>query len=119
MPEAATAGVMFFGELGLDGRVRPVRGVLPAVVAAAQHGFGRVMVASQNAAEALLVPGVRVIAAATLTEAADWLRGLPGPTAAGRPPPNTTAPTTYRTVMYRTGLAPSPPHPATPSRAAR
>ena len=79
VPEAATAGVMFFGELGLDGRVRPVRGVLPAVVAAAEQGFGRVMVAPDNAREALLVPGVRVIAPATLTEAADWLRGLPGP----------------------------------------
>ena len=79
VPEAATAGVMFFGELGLDGQVRPVRGVLPAVVAAAEYGFGKVMVAQQNAAEAILVPGVRVIAPATLTEAADWLRGLPGP----------------------------------------
>jgi len=79
VPQAAIAGVMFFGELGLDGRVRPVRGVLPAVAAAAQHGFGKVMVAEQNAAEALMVPGVRVIAAATLSRAADWLRGLPGP----------------------------------------
>ena len=77
--QAASAGVMFFGELGLDGRVRPVRGVLPAVAAAVQQGFGRVMVAVQNAEEALLVPGVRVIAAATLTQAADCLRGLPGP----------------------------------------
>jgi magnesium chelatase family protein len=79
VPREAAAGVMFFGELGLDGRLRPVRGVLPAVVAAAQGGFGTVMVAEQNAAEAVLVPGVRVIAAASLTEAADWLRGLPGP----------------------------------------
>ena len=70
---------MFFGELGLDGRVRPVRGVLPAVAAAAQHGFSQVMVATPNAGEACLVPGVKVIAAATLTEAADWLRGTPGP----------------------------------------
>jgi magnesium chelatase family protein len=79
VPKAATARVMFFGELGLDGRVRPVRGVLPAVAAAAQHGFGQVMVATENAGEACLVPGVQVIAAATLTEAADWLRGVPGP----------------------------------------
>jgi magnesium chelatase family protein len=79
VPSAAAAGVMFFGELGLDGRLRPVRGVLPAVVAAENAGFGKVMVAEQNAAEAVLVPGVRVIAASTLTRAADWLRGLPGP----------------------------------------
>jgi magnesium chelatase family protein len=77
---------MFFGELGLDGRLRPVRGVLPAVAAAAEKGFGRVMVAEQNAPEAVLVPGVRVIAAASLTAAVDWLRGTPdlhsGPPAA-------------------------------------
>lgn len=79
VPRAAAAGVMFFGELGLDGRLRPVRGVLPAVAAAMNAGFGRVMVAEQNAAEAVLVPGVRVIAASSLTAAADWLRGLPGP----------------------------------------
>ena len=63
VPRAAVDGVMFFGELGLDGRLRPVRGVLPAVAAAVEAGFGKVMVAELNAAEAVLVPGVRVIAA--------------------------------------------------------
>ncbi len=79
VPRAAAAGVMFFGELGLDGQLRPVRGVLPAVVAASEAGFGKVMVAEQNAAEAVLIPGVRVIAASSLSAAADWLRGIPGP----------------------------------------
>jgi magnesium chelatase family protein len=79
VPRAASDGVMFFGELGLDGRLRPVRGVLPAVVAAADDGrFGTVMVAEQNAPEAALVPGMRVIAAASLTAATDWLRDTPG-----------------------------------------
>ena len=79
VPRAAAARVMFFGELGLDGQLRPVRGVLPAVAAAVDEGFRRVMVAEQNAAEAALVPGVRVTAASSLTAAADWLRGVPGP----------------------------------------
>ena len=83
VPRAAVDGVMFFGELGLDGRLRPVRGVLPAVAAAVEAGFGKVMVAEMNAAEAVLVPGIRVIAAGSLTRAVDWLRGLPGPD--GRP----------------------------------
>jgi len=78
VPKAAVEGVMFFGELGLDGTLRPVRGVLPAVVAAAERGFGTVIVARHNAAEAALVPGIRVIAAASLTAVADWLRGTPG-----------------------------------------
>jgi magnesium chelatase family protein len=78
VPRAASDGVMFFGELGLDGRLRPVPGVLPAVAAAAPKGFGTVMVAEQNAPEAALVPGMRVIAASSLAAAADWLRGTPG-----------------------------------------
>jgi magnesium chelatase family protein len=78
VPRAASDGVMFFGELGLDGRLRPVRGVLPAVAAAAERGFGTVMVAEQNTPEAALVPGVRVIAVSSLTAAVDWLRGTPG-----------------------------------------
>jgi magnesium chelatase family protein len=79
VPAAASAGIMFFGELGLDGQLRPVRGVLPAVAAAADDGrFGTVVVAEQNAPEAALVPGLRVIAARTLAAVADWLRGTPG-----------------------------------------
>jgi len=78
VPRAAVDGVIFFGELGLDGRLRPVRGVLPAVLAAVDARFGKVMVARENAAEAALVPGVRVIAVSSLTGAADWLRGTPG-----------------------------------------
>jgi magnesium chelatase family protein len=78
VPSAAVDGVMFFGELGLDGQLRPVRGVLPAVAAAVEAGFGKVMVAQANASEAVLVPGVHVIAATSLTAAADWLRGTPG-----------------------------------------
>ena len=66
----AVGDAVFVGELGLDGRVRPVRGVLPAVVAAVDAGFTRVVVAAGNADEAQLVPGARVRAVATLAELA-------------------------------------------------
>ena len=79
IPPSACDGVMFFGELGLDGRLRPVRGVLPAVVAAAEDGrFGTALVAEENAPEAALVPGIHVIAADSLIAVTDWLRGTPG-----------------------------------------
>ena len=58
LPLTAPAGKMFLAELGLDGRLRPVPGVLPAV-AAAEHGVDTVVVAAQNVAEAALVPGLR------------------------------------------------------------
>ena len=83
LPLSAPAGKMFLAELGLDGRLRPVPGVLPAVVTA-EPCVDTVVVAAENAAEARLVPGVRVVAAATLAEVAIWLRGGPAPT----PPPS-------------------------------
>jgi magnesium chelatase family protein len=59
-------GVVHLGELGLDGRLRPVRGVLPAVAAAAEAGVERVVVPVANADEARLVPGLEVVPAVTL-----------------------------------------------------
>ena len=79
LPLTAPDGKMFLAELGLDGRLRPVPGVLPAVVAA-EPGSDTVVVAAQNAAEAALVPGVRVVGASTLAEVIMWLRGGPPPT---------------------------------------
>lgn len=67
---SSIAEVVHLGELGLDGRLRPITGILPAVSAAAAAGFESVMVPTGNAAEANLVPGIRVIAVASLREAA-------------------------------------------------
>ncbi len=67
--------VVHIGELGLDGRLRPVSGVLPAVLGAVRAGAERVMVPTANAAEATLVPGVRVVGVASLREAAIWHGG--------------------------------------------
>jgi magnesium chelatase family protein len=72
---------VFVAELGLDGRLRPVPGVLPAVVAAAGEGVDTVVVAGQNRAEAALVPGLTVVAATWLLEVVMWLRGGPRPAA--------------------------------------
>ncbi|HWH01591.1 MAG TPA: YifB family Mg chelatase-like AAA ATPase [Pilimelia sp.] len=63
LPTAALDGVAVIGELGLDGAVRPVRGVLPMAIAAVHAGVTRLVVPAANAAEAALVPGVRVRAA--------------------------------------------------------
>jgi magnesium chelatase family protein len=72
---ADTAGTVFLGELGLDGRLRPVPGILPAVAAAAAAGFGRVVTPPENLREAALVPGVQVVAPANLSALLDWLGG--------------------------------------------
>jgi magnesium chelatase family protein len=79
IPPARVRGLMFLGELGLDGRLRPVRGVLPAVAAAATAGLDAVAVPTENAPEACLVPGMRVLAVPSLGALLDWLRCLEGP----------------------------------------
>lgn len=67
---ASAARWVHVGELGLDGRLRPVRGVLPAVAAAVAAGHPRVVVPRGNAREAELVPGADVRAADSLAQVA-------------------------------------------------
>ena len=74
LPKESLAGTVFLGELGLDGNIRPVPGVLPSIAAAAAAGFSQVVVPVQNAAEAALVPAMRVVAAPELSGLIHWLR---------------------------------------------
>jgi len=68
LPDGVVRDVVHLGELGLDGRVHPVRGVLPAVAAAARAGVRRVVVPVANRAEAELVDGVQVLGVGSLAE---------------------------------------------------
>lgn len=68
----SVARTVHVGELGLDGRIRPVPGVLPAVFAAAQRGFERVIVPAANETEARLVTSIEVRAATSLAQVASW-----------------------------------------------
>jgi magnesium chelatase family protein len=69
------AGSVACGELGLDGAVRPVRGVLAIADAAARAGHRRLIVPSGNAAEAGLIDAVEVVGVATLSELVRVLAG--------------------------------------------
>ncbi|MFD9107636.1 YifB family Mg chelatase-like AAA ATPase [Streptomyces bottropensis] len=82
--------IVMIGELGLDGRVRPVRGILPAVLAAAEAGYEQVVVPECAAAEASLVPGVSVLGVRTLRQLIAVLADEPVPDEEpdeGRPDP--------------------------------
>jgi magnesium chelatase family protein len=63
---AAVGDAVFLGELGLDGRLRPVPGVLPAVRAAVRAGRSRIVVPTASEAEASLVDGIEVVAVPSL-----------------------------------------------------
>ncbi|MGW2569873.1 YifB family Mg chelatase-like AAA ATPase [Streptomyces sp. NPDC001537] len=85
------ADIVMIGELGLDGRVRPVRGILPAVLAAADAGYEQVVVPECAAAEASLVPGVSVLGVRSLRQLIAVLADEPvpeeEPDEQGRPDP--------------------------------
>ncbi|MEV6178246.1 YifB family Mg chelatase-like AAA ATPase [Streptomyces sp. NPDC052016] len=85
------ADIVMIGELGLDGRVRPVRGILPAVLAAADAGYEQVVVPECAAAEASLVPGVSVLGVRSLRQLIAVLADEPvpdeDPDDEGRPDP--------------------------------
>jgi magnesium chelatase family protein len=67
--------VLALGELSLDGRLRPVRGVLPVVLACRAARVPAVLVPPANAAEASVVSGLDVIAVETLHDAVEHLNG--------------------------------------------
>jgi len=82
LPLARLRGAALVGELGLDGQIRPVRGVLPMVLAAVSAGIRHMIVPAGNLAEARLVPGMTVLAAASLREVVEFIRAgvaLPDP----------------------------------------
>ncbi|MFC4330340.1 YifB family Mg chelatase-like AAA ATPase [Streptomyces andamanensis] len=85
------ADIVMIGELGLDGRVRPVRGILPAVLAAADAGYEQVVVPECAAAEATLVPGISVLGIRSLRQLIAVLTDEPvpqeEPDEQGRPDP--------------------------------
>lgn len=77
------------GELALDGKLRPVRGVLPIALEAKRRGLRHLIVPRANAAEAAVVDGIRVLAFRDLRGVKRWLNGSDdsGPAAAIAPEP--------------------------------
>lgn len=66
---------LFVGELGLDGALRPVHGVLSIAMLAKERGMRELIVPKGNASEAALVNGLRIIAAARLEEVVGHISG--------------------------------------------
>lgn len=66
---------IFIGELSLDGKVRPVQGVLPIALMAKSKGFEEIYVPVDNAPEASVVSGLRIIPVASLFSLAKHLLG--------------------------------------------
>jgi magnesium chelatase family protein len=78
-------GMWAFGELGLDGDVRPVPGVLPVATAAHRSGAQRLLVSDAAAVEAALIDGLEVVPVADLREAIAIVRGEQEPRTVAAP----------------------------------
>jgi magnesium chelatase family protein len=75
VPGARLDGTCFAGELGLDGEIRPVRGVLPLALRCRAEAVRVLVIPAGNAREASVVPEVTAHAPRTLCEVVSWLRG--------------------------------------------
>ncbi|MBL0058712.1 MAG: YifB family Mg chelatase-like AAA ATPase [Elusimicrobia bacterium] len=85
VPADRVAKHVLIGELALDGRVRPVRGVLSIALAARDQGFEALLLPASNAAEAAVVEGLTLVPVRSLEEALRYLRGEWSPPPTPRP----------------------------------
>ncbi len=68
IPAGHTEDMLFLGELGLDGEIKPVRGVLPIALKARECGLGVCVVPDGNVQEACVVQGISVVGAHDLKQ---------------------------------------------------
>lgn len=61
------------GELGLEGDVRPIRGIIGKLLVGKRHGIERFIIPADNLAQAVLVPGVQIIPVNTLLDLYKYL----------------------------------------------
>ena len=73
---ADTDGIVFIGELSLDGTLRRINGVLPILISALGEGYNKFVVPFGNETESSFVDGVEVFAAKSLKDVIDHLTGL-------------------------------------------
>lgn len=79
VPKESLDGLLMIGELGLNGELRPVRGVLPIVRKAKAVGFTRCIVPKENENEGAMVEGIEIYGLSHLREAAEFLKQYQSP----------------------------------------
>ena len=77
VPQSIPAQTVFLGELGLDGRVRRVDGLLPALLGAKRSGISTAVVPASQLREAELVKGLNIWPVASIADLAETLYGRP------------------------------------------
>lgn len=75
IPVTRLEEALFVGELGLDGKIHGVDGILPIVIAAKERGIKYCVLPEENLKEGSLVKGIQIIGAEHLEEICDWAKG--------------------------------------------
>lgn len=73
IPEESLVNTLFVGELGLDGSIRPIRGMLPIAIMARNQGIKRCIVPKENEEEANVIQGIQVLGVGHLQKAVSVL----------------------------------------------
>lgn len=69
----------YIGELGLDGSVRPIRGIIGKLLAGKRNGISLFLIPESNVSQASLVPGVKLVPIVSLKQLFEYLNGLDTP----------------------------------------
>jgi magnesium chelatase family protein len=81
-PRESLRDTLIFGELGLDGKIAGIKGVVLYAMHAAEAGYKNIIVPQENYAEASLIKGIKVTAPQNIKEVVDYLEGtndIPAP----------------------------------------
>ena len=74
LPCGCADNLLVLGELGLDGEVKPIRGVLPVALGAVHEGIKRCLVPKENVREAAAAAGMKVVGVSNLGQVIDYLK---------------------------------------------
>ena len=83
VPQENLRDSLVLGEIGLQGNVSPIRGVLPIVASAAGEGIKRCIIPLENIEEAKLIPGMEIWGISHISQGVDYLKGCLLYTSAG------------------------------------
>jgi magnesium chelatase family protein len=86
LPPESLDGRLLLGELSLEGRLQPMRGVLPIALAARERGYRELVVPSANTREAEAVAGLQTVGIPTIGQVVEYLRDGTAPDGPGPAP---------------------------------
>ena len=73
LKEEVLKDTLFIGELGLDGEIKPIKGILPIMIMAKEQGIRRCILPKDNALEGAAIEGIKVVGVSTFLETLGYL----------------------------------------------